>query len=85
VHKGNSNISQVSANQTKKLISSSKKYGLLFLRENQFGEESLKVKISLEGCTKEKKHELEELIKAYKGVFQEPKGLPPTREVEKKI
>jgi hypothetical protein len=46
--------SLVSANQAKKLISSSKKYVLLFLRENQSGEESLKVKTSLEGCTKEK-------------------------------
>ena len=33
-HKGMSKISLVSANQAKKLISSSKKYVLLFLREN---------------------------------------------------
>jgi hypothetical protein len=58
------------------------KYVLLFRRENQSSEESLKVKTSLEGCTKEKKNDLEELIKAYKGVFHEPKGIPPKREVE---
>jgi hypothetical protein len=67
------------------LISYSKKYVLLFLRENQSSEESLKVKISSEGCTKENKHELEELLKKYREVFQEPKGLPPKREVEHEI
>jgi hypothetical protein len=54
-HKGKSNISLVSANQAKKLISSSKKYVFLFLRENQPREESVRVKASLEGCTKEQK------------------------------
>jgi hypothetical protein len=67
------------------LISSSKKYVLLFLRENKSGEESLKVNTSLEACTKEKKHELEEFLKAYMGVFHDPKGIPPQKEVEKKI
>jgi hypothetical protein len=43
-HKGKSKISLVSANQAKKLISSSKKYVFLFLRENQSGEESSKSK-----------------------------------------
>jgi hypothetical protein len=43
------------------------------------------VKASLEGCTKEQKHQLEELLHEYKEVFQEPKGLPPKREVEHKI
>jgi uncharacterized pyridoxamine 5'-phosphate oxidase family protein len=33
-HKGKSKISLVSANHTKKLISSSKKYVLVFIREN---------------------------------------------------
>jgi hypothetical protein len=37
------------------LISSSKKYVFLFLRENQPGEELVRVKASLEGCTKKKK------------------------------
>jgi hypothetical protein len=69
VHKVKSKISLVSVNQAKKLIGSIKKYVLLFLRENQSGEELLKVKTSLEGCTKDKKHELEELLKAYRGVF----------------
>jgi hypothetical protein len=43
-HKGKSKISLVRANQTKKLISSSKKYVLLFLRENQFESELIRAK-----------------------------------------
>jgi hypothetical protein len=85
VDKGKSKLSLVSANQDKKLISSSKNYVLLFLRENESSEESLKVKISLEGCTKEKKHQLDELLHEYKGVFKDPKGIPPKRDVEHEI
>jgi hypothetical protein len=49
------------------LIISRKKYVLLFLRENLSGEEFLKIKTSLDGCTKEKKNELMEFLKEYKG------------------
>jgi hypothetical protein len=43
------------------------------------------VKASLEGCTKEKKHRLEELLQEYKDVFKEPKVLPPKRDMEHEI
>jgi hypothetical protein len=69
VHKGKSKISLVSVNQAKKLISSSKKYVLLFLRENRSDDESMRVKASPEGCTKEQKQQLEELLQKYRGVF----------------
>ena len=52
-HKGKPKIPLVSSNQANKLISSSKKYVLLLLRENQTDNESISVKASLEGCTKE--------------------------------
>ena len=68
-YKGKSKISLVSANQANKLISSSNKYVFLFLRENQFDDESMRVKASLEGCTKEKKHQLEDFLQIYRGVF----------------
>lgn len=66
----------------------------------------VKVKASLDGCTKEHKCQLKELLQAYKEVvvlhllaihttevskhkykevFEEPKGLPPKREVEHEI
>ena len=75
----------MSANQAKKLIISTKKYVLLFLRESQYEEESIRGKTSLEGCTKKHKQKLEELLQTYKDVFQEPKGLPPKREAEHEI
>jgi hypothetical protein len=58
---------------------------LIFLRENQSGEESLNVNKSLEGCTKEKKHKLEGFLQEYKELFQEPKGIPPNTKVEHEI
>jgi len=46
---------------------------------------SLKVKTSLEGYIKDKKNELEDLLKEYRGMFREPKVIPPKREVELKF
>ena len=43
------------------------------------------MKASLEGCAKERKHEFEELLQEYKGVFKEPKGIPSKRDVEHEI
>jgi hypothetical protein len=45
----------------------------------------MRVKASLEGCTKENKQQLEEFLQHYIGVFQEPKGIPPKRDVEYEI
>jgi hypothetical protein len=55
------------------------------LRENHTCDEFVRVKASLDGCTKEKKQNLEDFLHAYKGVFQEPKGIPTKREVEHEI
>jgi len=55
-HKGKAKISLISVNQDKKLICSSRKFVLLFLRENYLEDELVKVKTSLEGCTNEKKY-----------------------------
>lgn len=56
-HKVKSKFSLISANQAKKLISSSKKYVLLFLRESQSEVESIRGKASLEGCTMKQKQQ----------------------------
>lgn len=58
------------------------KYVLLFLIKNNFVEEFVRGKESLEGCTKKQKQQLEEFLQEYSDVFREPKGLPPKREVE---
>jgi hypothetical protein len=52
----------MTANEAKKLISSSRNFLLLFLREKQLGDELVKAKESLEGCIKEKKLQLEESL-----------------------
>jgi hypothetical protein len=71
VYKGKSKISLVSANQGKKLITSCRKFVLLFSRQNQQGGESIKA--FLDGCTKEQKHQMKELLQAYREVFQGPR------------
>jgi len=52
-HKGKSKITLVSANQAKELLNSSRRFVLLFSRVNRLGDELVKVKESLEGCTRE--------------------------------
>jgi hypothetical protein len=47
-HKGKLKISMISANQTKKFINSSRKIVFIFLRENQPGEELIRVKAYLD-------------------------------------
>jgi hypothetical protein len=68
-------------------MGSTKKFVLLFLREGkQQGEgNKLDMKASLEGCSGKQRQQLQQLIEAYKEVFQEPQGLPPKREVEHEI
>jgi hypothetical protein len=45
----------------------------------------MRVKASLEGCTKDKKNQLEVLLQEYRGVLKDIKGLPPKRNMDKKI
>jgi hypothetical protein len=58
---------------------------LILLRENQLGDELVRVKASLEGCTKNKKKQLEELLQIDKGVFHETKGILSKMEVKHEI
>ena len=62
-----------------------KKFVLLLLIENQLGDDLVNIKEHLKGCSKEKKHCLYELKYAYIKVVRDPKGLPPTGEVEHEI
>jgi len=44
----------------------------------------MREKSPLEGCAKEQK-QLEEFLQAYRSVFQEPRWIPPKREVQHEI
>jgi hypothetical protein len=57
-------------------MGSTKKFVLLFLREGKKQGEGneLEMKESLEGCSGKKHQQLQQLIEAYKEVFQEPQG-----------
>lgn len=67
-----------------KLISSSKKYLLLFLRENFPNYELIRVKTSLEGCIEEKTPTRRVIIGII-CVFHDPKWIPPKRDAEHEI
>lgn len=85
VHEGKSKIFLVSANQAKKLINFTKKYVLLFLRENQFVEDSVRENPHLDECNKKHKQQQGQFLRVYMDVFQVPKGIPSKREVDHKI
>jgi len=62
----------VNSHQARRIMGSSKKFVLLFLRKGKWqGEGSkLEMKASLERCSGEKHQQLKQLIEAYKEVFQ---------------
>jgi len=45
----------------------------------------MRVKESIEGCTKEYKNHLEKFLHEYRGVLKKPKGVPPNGDVENEI
>ena len=51
------------------------------LRPKNDEEFSMEVRTPQIVCSKKKTQQLEELVEEFKEVFQEPKGLPPKREV----
>ena len=52
-------------------MSLSRKFVLFFLRENKPGDRQVKTKAFMEGYTKEKKQQLQDLLKEYREVFQD--------------
>jgi len=48
-------------------------------------EKEAKLVDAFQGCDKERKQELCELISNYDEMFQQPKGLPPKREIQHEI
>lgn len=73
-------LAPVSAWQMKRLVNASKSFFLIVIKPKEKD-----VSDALASCGSSNKHELFDIISNYDGVFQEPKGLLPKREIEHEI
>ena len=64
----------------KRLVNASKNFVLMMVKEKND-----EISKSFEGCDPEHKSELIEIISEYDDLFQNPKGLPPKREIQHEI
>jgi hypothetical protein len=74
------NTTCVSAGQMKILINTNKRYVLMFARDKDVGTSH-----AFQGCDPSHKNELIDIFSNYDGIFQEPDGLPPKREIQHEI
>lgn len=79
-HQNKINSSLVSVGQIKRLVNSSKRCMLMVVtvKEAEFVD-------VFQGCDGKHKQELMELISNYTELFQDPKGIPPKREIQHEI
>ena len=74
------NISLVSANQMKRLINASKNFVLMRVKAKDVEQTE-----SFKGCDPKLEKDLIKVVSYYDILFQEPKGLPPKREIQHEI
>ena len=79
-HQNKINASLVSAGNIKRVVNSSKGCMLMVVSGND-----VELFDSFQGCDHVHKKELCELISNYDEMFQEPRGLPPKREIQHEI
>ena len=79
-HRMKTNLSLVSANQMKRLVNASKNFVLMIVKEKYV--EQIE---SFKGCDSKHKKDLIKVVSNYDILFQEPKGLPPKREIKHEI
>ena len=79
-HKIKTNLALANTGQMKRLVNSSKNFVLMLLKakEDETSE-------AFKGCDPKHKAELVKVVFAYDDLFQEPKGLPPKREIQHEI
>ena len=73
-------ISLVSKSQMKRLVNSRKHFVLMVIKEKDDGQNE-----SCKGCDPKLKNDLIKVVFDYDIMFQEPKGLPPKREIQHEI
>ena len=79
-HKIKNHLDLVNVNQMKRLISSSKRYVLMVVKEQ------LKdLHDDFSGCESQFKDILVKVVKSFQSLFKEPKHLPPRREIQHEI
>ena len=74
------NLSLVFANQMKRLVNASKNFGLMIVKVKDVGQTEY-----FKGCDPKLKNDLIKVVSNYDIIFQEPKGLPPKREIQREI
>ena len=79
-HQTKINSNLISAGQMKRLVNSNKGYMLMVVT----GKDA-ELSDAFHGCDHVHKNELCELISNYDEMFQEPRGLPPKREIQHEI
>eukprot|EP00253_Pinus_taeda_P019148 PITA_19148 len=75
-HKLKNNYALINSRQMKRMINSCKKFLLMVIKEN--GPDKTNV---FEGCNTKQQDDIEKIVLEYDVLFQEPKGLPPKKEI----
>ena len=79
-HHMKTNLSLVSENQMKRMVNASKNFVLTIVKSKDVEQTKY-----FKGCGPKLKKELIKLVSDYDILFQEPKGLPPKREIQHEI
>eukprot|EP00253_Pinus_taeda_P019021 PITA_19021 len=75
-HKLKNNYTLINSGQMKRIVNSCKKFLLMVVKKKK----PYKTNV-FEGCDAKKQADLEKVVSEYDILFQEPKGLPPKREI----
>ena len=76
-HRMKTNLSLVSTNQMKRLVNASKNFVLMIVKAKYVEQTE-----SFKGCDPKHKMDFIKVVCYYDILFQEPKGLPPKREIQ---
>ena len=75
-HKLKNNYTLINSGQMKRMINSCKQFLLMVVKEKKPDKTNV-----FEGCNAKQQANLEKVVSEYDILFQEPKGLPPKREI----
>jgi len=79
-HKIKTSLDLINVSQIKRLINSSKKYVLMFVKEQPKDKYD-----AFQGCDSQFNDKLIEIVYSYKELFKEPKSIPPEIEIQNEI